>query len=568
VKDSGVRRRCGWPPCGGRVVWTVLALAGAWFWPVHAADSGASVVVVYNSRVPESKAVAEHYAQRRQVPTNQVLGFDLPVTETLTRAEFIGRLQAPLFRELAARKLFTLAPSSAPATNPPSAQARKVVEAKIRYAALCYGVPLKILRDATLVEEGTDKLPPEYQRNEAAVDSQLCLLPVSEQKLMWAGPLPNPFYGTTNDSLQHPTNGLLMVTRLDGPTPEIARGLVDKALEAETNGLWGRAYFDARGLRAGDYKPGDDWIRGAAELARRYGLETELDDLPATWPSSFPMSQIALYAGWYDDHASGPFTRRDVEFMPGAIAYHLHSFSANTIRSTSAHWVGPLLNKGATVTMGCVEEPYLTGTPELTVFFVHLFLGSSLGEAAYAASPSLSWQTTVVGDPLYRPFARRPDALHADLEQRKNPIVEWSHLRVVNLSLVAGRPPEELLDYLDQIPWTRQSAVLTEKQAELYLLKKNRLEALRLYERALHLHPSPQQKVRLFLALAENYTTAGSTQAAFDTWERFLKEVSDYPDPGRIYQQLLPLAQTLGRKEDAARYEREIKRLPPAPKAH
>jgi uncharacterized protein (TIGR03790 family) len=443
------------------------------------------------------------------------------------------------------------------------------VDAKIRYAALCYGVPLKILRDAGLEEEGMDKLPLQFQRNEAAVDSQLCLLPVSEQKLMWTGPLPSPFYGVTNDSLLHPTNGILLVTRLDGPSAWIAQGLVDKALEAETNGLWGRAYFDARGLTEGDYKTGDDWIRGAAQIARRYGLETDLDDRPATWTASYPMSQIALYAGWYDDKVSGPFTRPNVEFMPGAIAYHLHSFSALTIRSTTAQWVGPLLSKGVTATMGCVEEPYLTTTPDLAVFFAHLlFKGASLGEAAYAASPALSWQTTVVGDPLYRPFARRPDELHADLERRQIKSVEWSHLRVVNLNLLAGAAPDEMLNYLDQFPLTSQSAVLAEKQAELYLAKKSKLDALRLYERALRLDPSPQQKVRVLLALAGQYAASGSTQAAFDALQRLLKEVPDYPDPLAIDRQLLPLAQALGRKDDAQRYEQEIRRLSPPAKAH
>jgi len=48
------------------------------------------------------------------------------------------------------------------------------------------------------------------QRNEAAVDTQLALLPVSEQKLPWTGPIRSPFYGVTNASLLHPTNGLLM----------------------------------------------------------------------------------------------------------------------------------------------------------------------------------------------------------------------------------------------------------------------------------------------------------------------------------------------------------------------
>jgi hypothetical protein len=30
--------------------------------------------------------------------------------------------------------------------------------------------------------------------------------------------------------------------------------------------------------------------------------------------------------------------------------------------------------------------------------------GYTFGEAAWAAQPVLSWQTTVIGDPLYRPF--------------------------------------------------------------------------------------------------------------------------------------------------------------------
>src|ERR1051326_7727708 len=287
--------------------------APAW---LPAAEPGTAVVVVYNTRLPESKRVAEHYALRRQVPANHVLGFDMTFTETITRGEFINHLQSPLLRELEARKLFTLASAAGPATNGHAKiTGRRVVDAKIRYAALCYGVPLKILRDPGLEEEGMDKLPPPYQRNEAAVDSQLCLLPLSEQKLMWTGPRPNSFYGGTNDGLLHPTNGILLVTRLDGPSAAIAQGLEDKALEAETNGLWGRAYFDARGLTEGAYKTGDDWIRGGAQLARRYGLQTELDALPATWPASFPMSHIALYAGWYDERVSGPFTRPNVEFM-------------------------------------------------------------------------------------------------------------------------------------------------------------------------------------------------------------------------------------------------------------
>ena len=164
------------------------------------------------------------------------------------------------------------------------------------------------------------------------------------------------------------------------------------------------------------------------------------------------MSQIAFYMGWYDGNVSGPFAQPTVEFMPGAFAYHLHSYSAATLRSTNQHWVGPLLAKGATITMGCVTEPYLSGTPD--VGGLHRapdFHGFTFGEAAYAAQPVLSWQTTVVGDPLYRPFGKNPDQLHRELCRASSKLVEWSWLRLVNLNLAAGKPMADLVALLEQL---------------------------------------------------------------------------------------------------------------------
>ena len=113
----------------------------------------------------------------------------------------------------------------------------------------------------------------------------------------------------TNAANLNPTNDVLMVARLDGPTPEIARGLVDKAMEAETNGLWGRAYFDVRNIQDEGYKIGDTWIRGAAEISRVYGFDSIVDENPGTFRAGFPLSHCALYAGWYDENISGPFAR-------------------------------------------------------------------------------------------------------------------------------------------------------------------------------------------------------------------------------------------------------------------
>jgi len=535
---------------------------------LRAANPGDEVIIVYNTRVPESKGVANYYAERRHVPTNQIYGFPLSTNEDLSRAEFREALQKPLAEKLKKQKLWQIGPTILHATtNHPGRVEWKVVKSRIRYALLCYGVPLRIEKDPNLKEEGMENLRPEMRRDEAAVDSELALLPLIEEKLPLAGPLRNPVYTSTNSAMLHPTNGVLLVTRLDGPTAAIARGLVDKALQAEADGLWGRAYFDLRNTTEPGYKLGDDWIRGASEICRHLGFETVVDENPGTFPAGFPMSHIAIYIGWYDANASGPFAQPTVEFMPGAFAYHLHSYSAATLRSTTQNWVGPLLAKGTTITMGCVTEPYLSLTPDVAVFTARLILlGFTFGEAACASQPALSWQTTVVGDPLYRPFGKNPDRLHQELELRKSKLIEWSYLRVVDINQALGKPTAELVAWLEQLETTRQSAVLSEKLGDLYAAQGKPSSAVSLYRQALQLDPSPQQQIRLRLTLAEKLPALDRTQEGYEDYQKLLHEFPDYPDKLAIDRKLLSLAQKLDKKADAEKYEAEINRLAPPPR--
>ena len=505
------------------------------------AAPGDSAFVLFNYSVAESKAVATHYATARGVPTNQIIGLPLPAGETMTRTEFREQLQAPLLRELTARGLWKLRADAATRefnlTNPPA-----VLESQIRFATLCYGVPVKIARDAALNEPNADQVQPELRRNEAAVDSELALLPLAAGRHQLTSALPNRNYAATNPAALHPTNGLLLVARLDGPTAAIARGLVDKAREAERDGLWGRAYFDARGIREGGYLPGDEWIRKAAETTRRFGFETVLDDTAPTFSAGFPLSQIGLYAGWYDGTVSGPFTRESVEFLPGAVAYHLHSFSAHTLRTADKHWCGPLLARGATATMGCVEEPFLAGTPDLGVFFHRLTAaGWTFGEAAYAAQGSLSWQTTIVGDPLYHPFARHPAELHADLIKRRSQRLAWSHLRVVNLNLAQGASAAEMVGYLNQQPETQTSAVLLEKLGDLQLKLEKTDLAVAAWDKALAQQPTPQQRVRLQLARAEQLTKLGRDIPALVAWQELAGRLPPSPELTHVKGRLAEL---------------------------
>jgi len=525
--------------------WLGMLLLG--LLPGLANAGGDEVVVVYNSRMPESLAVAQHYAAARQVPTNHLFGFALTTNEVMTRADFTDFLQLPLAAQMVERGLWKFGKAEIAATaTQPAHEEERIVESKIRYAALCYGVPLKIAPSSELdrlVEKLTRE---EFRRNDAAVDSELAWLPLVRMKVPLTGMLPNLLYACTNRAAFSPLNGLLLTARLDGPTPEIANGLVDKAMDAESNGLWGRAYFDARGLTPSktNYYLGDAFILNGAEVCRQAGFDVTTDTNEATWSAAFPLSQIAFYAGWYAaGDANGPFGLPKVEFMPGAFAYHLYSYSANTLRSPTAAWCGPLLAKGATCTMGCVYEPYLQFTPDIGFFLQSLCNGYTFGEAAWAAQNALSWQTTVIGDPLYQPFKKTPTELHAQLARTKSPLIEWSFNRLMNLDFVHGARLPQLTVFLESIPATASSAVLTEKLAELYALQGKPSSAIEAWQRALTLHPSPQQRIRLHLTLADKLAAQNRDQDAVENYRQLLKESPDYSGAPAIGEKLKALEQ-------------------------
>ena len=512
-------------------------------------ETGASVVVIYNSRVADSKAVAAHYAAARHVPESQVIGLDLPTGDSMTRDEFINGLQHPLAARLTESKLWVIG-DRGPGLPP-------LIGSQIRYATLCYGVPFRVANDPNHKENGMEKISTELRVTGCSVDSQLALLPWGD-KAPWIGIVPNAFYGVTNTRYMHPTNGLLLVTRLDGPSAKIASGLVDKAMEAETNGLWGRAYFDSRGITNGPYALGDEWIRTTARVARQLGFETTLDEKEEVWGPSYPMSHIAFYAGWYSQDAWGPFLQPSVEFMPGAFAYHLHSFSAQYLRDSSTRWVGPLLAKGVTITMGCIDEPYLPLTPDVSAFFGRfVFFGNTFAEAAYACQEVLSWQTVTIGDPLYRPFFKKTSDLEQELTARGSPLAAWSNLMEANQNIAAGADRATVLRFLQKSP-NRHSPILLEKTGEIYMEQKRFNLAIETYEDVVKKADSAGQKLRAMHTLGDLRSTYGPDQKAYDVFQNMLKEFPDYAGKALVYQKLIPIARRLGKKDEEQRLTKEL----------
>lgn len=524
------------------------------------ADSG-EVAVVWSRQIPESRDVARYYATRRGISDAHLIEIDVAAGVTISRDDYILRIERPIKRALEDQGLmkFVSTPISATATAA-GRMAYRCVASRVRYLVMTWGIPYRILDDPTRVDKDL-AIPPRMRRTDACVDNDLCLLPILGQVNLTGAVINRSCYNATNTALLNPTNSLLMVTRLDGPSPAIAMGLVDKAMQAERDGLFGRAYFDLRGISSGDHMLGDQMMANGYRICRMGGFESVVDNRPEVFPVSFPMSDIAVYAGWYASNNEGVFSRPEVEFRPGAIAYHLHSYSGEAIRSTNVNWVGPLLGRGVTATMGCVAEPFLGLTPDVGVFLSRLFAGWTWGEASYSSMEGLSWQTIVLGDPLYRPFGKPPEVMARELEARGDPNFAWALLRLVDLQLDRGIDPQALIAEIEKRSITSRSSVLQEKLAMLRRAESNNVMAVVHLERAVSLDCSPMQLLRLLLELGETQAGLGQTEAAFKTYERAIHDCPRWIDQLDVRRKQLPLARKLGKRMEVEFYEREIKRL-------
>jgi len=416
--------------------WFLALLVAPWL--AHGATlqeiDARQTVVLANARVPASVELARYYMEQRGIPTNHLCVLDLPDSETMARWYYENTLRAPLQSFLRERGLIEQIQRD-PSRVAENQNAWRTVRVQFRYLVLMPGVPLRIAETRPfLLAKLARLLEDPMQRDGAAVDSELALMLWDQYDIR--GVISNPSYNlTTWPRGERHTRPVLITARLDGPSPETVRGMIDGALAAERTGLQGRVYIDTRSVRDPDYAVGDFWMREAAARFHRLGLEVVVDRREALFGSHYPMEDAALYLGWYNENANGPFTSSGFRFRPGAIAYHLHSFSARSLQTTNRYWAGPLLARGAAAVMGAVDEPYLDFTPDLQVFADRLAAGYSFGESAYFAQRSLSWQMTVVGDPLYRPFLYTGDKDVRELISDPGIEASWELIRRMNLVL-------------------------------------------------------------------------------------------------------------------------------------
>ncbi len=372
------------------------------------------ILVVANTRMAESVAIARYYMDKREIPATHLVSVALTLNETMSRDEYDNVLKVAILHAL-----------------------DRLSSQRIAAIVLIYGIPLKVdppelsWEESELLRQDKSRLDSmaadslgkneeiERKKNEllqnidkllktdqrAAVDSELTLVKKGQYNLQ--GWIKNPYFlGFQGMPSEISKDQVLLVSRLDGPDAATVYRIINDTLQVEKEGLQGKAYFDARWPRPegvgvlGGYQRYDLSLHLAADaVATR--METVVDQREELFAEKC-CSEAALYCGWY---SLGKYIDSFV-WQRGSIGYHLASAECTTLRDkNSSVWCLKMLEKGVAATIGPVYEPYIQGFPLPELFFSQLIEGNmSLGEAYLTSLPYLSWQMVLVGDPMYQPF--------------------------------------------------------------------------------------------------------------------------------------------------------------------
>ena len=395
-------------------------------WPMHCwALKPEEVLILANKMDWYSVGLAKYYMKIRNIPRENLIKLKAPLDEQCSRNDYERHIASPV-REFLNKK------------DPEGT--------KFRCLVTMYGIPLRVeppkltsteLKESSelqeelkSIHEKINKAEREQNKEEvkalreeeaeikrkivqigkslqgAAVDSELAL--VREDHYPLDGALPNKYFlGYQGKEIKNMPQRVLLVSRLDGPTKEIVKRIINDSLQTEKEGLQGKAYFDARWPDPGDkevkgYAFYDRAIHRAARLVEKSELMPVILDSKETLFQPGQCPDAALYCGWYSYlRYVDAFT-----WVKGSVGFHIASGECITLKSKESQvWCKVMLEKGVAATLGPVAEPYVQAFPVPDVFFGLLIDGRlTLAECYALSNPFWSWQMILIGDPLYRPF--------------------------------------------------------------------------------------------------------------------------------------------------------------------
>lgn len=463
--------------------------------PCAFAQSAENVAVVINDNSSDSQKIGAAYARARSLPESNVLHIRTSPDETVDRLIFTRTIEQPIAAAISRGRL----------------------QDRILYLVLTKGIPIRVT--GTRGANGTV----------ASVDSELTLLyrKLAGTAVSPEGPIANPYFLADRELSEarpftHREFDIFLVSRLDAYTVDEALGLITKATSAKGDG---RIVLDQRAALVNAVP--ETWLEAASKRLTQQGHGSQVD-LETTPKPARGITQVLGYFSWGSTDPQNRVRTYGMSFVPGAIAANFVGSDARTFSEPPPTWVpsgnpvnrsswyagspeslvGDLIRDGVTGTSGYVEQPMLNGTIRPQILFPAYYSGFNLIESFYLATPYLSWQTVVIGDPLCAPLPRKT---------LSKPDIEEGVDSVTELPLLFSR--RRLAASTAQSPGIPERAVALVVRADAFNMRGDTRGARAAIEEALQVAPKYTTALLMDASFDEQ---GGNRDQAFNTYRRIL----------------------------------------------
>lgn len=320
--------------------------------------------LVINTADPYSVAVGDYYAQRRGIPSDQIVRVNLPLRATLTASEFEAL----------------------------SARVREHMPAQVQGLALAWTQPYAVECNSL-----TSALTLGYQPDQC---TQTCAPGVPSRLFNSSSTTPFTRYALRPSMLLASRSVASAMALID-------RGVSSDGQLGKQGGLTASAVFvstqdQARNVRAVLF-PREGPLLGRMTQVLRVQEGAEPAPADGQAAAAAPLKQVVLY----QTGAAIVSNMATIGWLPGALADHLTSSGGLLLdrqgQTSALEW----LEAGATASYGTVSEPcnYPQKFPHPEVLLAHYLQGVTALEAYWR---SVAWPTqgVFIGEPLAAPYAR------------------------------------------------------------------------------------------------------------------------------------------------------------------
>lgn len=333
--------------------------------------SAEGVLVVINIDSEASAKIGQAYHALRQVPEENICFIRCSSEEVIDRREYDEQVRLPVLRHILDHGLGR----------------------KLTFIVTTSGIPLKIAPG--IERDGIQTM--------ASLDSELALIGLDYRL---EGPVRNP-YLHRDERFDSTRMDYYLVARLDGPNPEDVIARIRDGITVEKDQSFGARGFARFDLHPEETSLGERLNSSIQHLYRTMRRQERfmgrIEPPENTTLRLFREDagiNTFFFSGWEEEE----YEPKVFSWVQGAIAVPLDPVTASTMRDAEKSWIAAAVQAGVTGSIGNIADPGELGRPSVAGLFEYIRAGYTWGEAAYMCVPYLSWQTVVIGDPLYAPY--------------------------------------------------------------------------------------------------------------------------------------------------------------------